>query len=71
MRPHLYKRPCPSVGWLVGWLVGRSVMLLSKSRKKEGLGGRRHEEEGGIGRKEGRGGRRDKESEKVKKLLKK
>ena len=31
MRPHLYKRPCPLVGWLVGRLVGRLVMLLSKS----------------------------------------
>ena len=24
---HLYKRPCPSVGWLVGWLVRPSVTL--------------------------------------------
>ena len=37
MRPHLYKRSCPLVGWLVGRLVrpsvGRSEMLLSKSLK--------------------------------------
>ena len=67
MRPHLYKRPCPSVGPL----VGPSVMLSSKSMKngllrilndldsagrgKEGWGGRRDEEEGGTRRKEGRG----------------
>ena len=25
MRPHLYQRPCPSVRWLVGRSVGRSV----------------------------------------------
>ena len=30
---HLYKRPCPSVGWLVGPSVGRSVTLSSKSVK--------------------------------------
>ncbi len=29
MRLHLYKRPCP----LVGWSVCRSVMLLTKSMK--------------------------------------
>jgi len=33
MRPHLYKRPCPSVGPSVGRLVRRSVMLSSKSLK--------------------------------------
>ena len=33
MRPHLYKRSCPSVGWSVGPLVGRLVMLSSKSLK--------------------------------------
>ena len=26
--PQLYKRACPSVGWLVGWLVGLSVTHL-------------------------------------------
>ena len=34
-------------------------------RKKEGPGGRRDEEEGGMRRKEGRGGRRDEESDKM------
>ena len=33
MRPHLYKRSCPLVGWSVGRLVGPSVMLSSKSLK--------------------------------------
>ena len=64
---HLYKRPCPSVGPL----VGRSVTLSSKSMKNghfrilndlNNAGrGRKREEEGGTRRKEGRGGRRDKE----------
>ena len=60
MRPHLYKRPCPSVGRLIGW----SVMLLSKSMKNglirilngldsAGRGKKRDEEEGGTRRKEG------------------
>ena len=40
-------------------------------RRKEGRGGKRNEEEGGLRRKEGRGGRRDEKSEKMKKLLKK
>ncbi len=79
MRPHLYKRPCPSVGPSVGW----SVMLSSKSMKnglllnlmiktaldegkKEGHG---LKEEGGMRRKErtrrkaGRGGRMDGEEQ--------
>ena len=54
----------------VGPLVGRSVMLSSKSMKNwliwilndldsAGRGGRRDEEEGGTRRKEERGGRRD------------
>ena len=70
MRPHLYKRPCPSVGRLVRRSVGPSVMLSSKSMKNgllrilndldsAGRGGRRDEEEGGTRREEGRGGRRD------------
>ena len=37
-------------------------------RRKEGRGGRRDEEEGGMRRKERRGGRSDEESEKMKKL---
>ena len=72
MRPHLYKRPCPSVGWSVGSSVGRSVMLSSKSMKNgllrilndfvsAGRGKKRDEEEGGTRRKEGRGGRGDEE----------
>ena len=76
MRPQLYKRPCPSVGWL----VGPSVMLSSKSMKNgllrilndldsAGRGKKRDEEEEMTRRKEGRGGRRDEESERMKKLL--
>ncbi len=59
MRLHLYKRPCPSVSRLVGWLV----MLLSKSMKNgllrilndldsAGQGKKKDEEEGGTSRKE-------------------
>ena len=33
MDTQLYKRLCPSVGWLVGWSVGRSVTLELKTRK--------------------------------------
>ena len=61
MRPHLYKRSCPSVGWSVGPLVGRLVMLLSKSLKNgllrilnvldsAGRGKKRDEEGGTRGR---------------------
>ena len=75
MRPYLYKRPCLSVGWLVGPSVRRLVMLSSKLMKNgllrilndldsAGRGKKRHEEEGGTR------GRRDEESEKMKKLLK-
>ena len=58
---HLFKRPWPSVGPCVGWSVGPSVTLSSKSvkygclgtskdsrwwtRKKEGRGGRSDEDE--------------------------
>ena len=70
MRPHLYKRPCPSVGWLVGWSVRPSVMLSSKSVKNgllrilndldsAGRGGRRDKEERGTRREEGGGGWRN------------
>ena len=65
MRPHLYKRLCPSVRPSVGPLVRWCLMLLSKSMKNGLLrilndldrAGRRkrREEEGGTGRKEGRG----------------
>ena len=66
MRPHLYKRPCPSVRRLVGW----SVMLSSKLMKNQllrilndldnaGQGKKRDEEEGRTRRKEERGGRSD------------
>ena len=66
---HLYKRPCLSVGGLVGRLVGPSVTLSSKLMKNgflrilnglEGAGrggvrdrGKRDKEEGGMRRKEG------------------
>ena len=57
---HLYKRPCPSVGWLVGWSVGNAFVQIDEkwpftdskwfrqcwTRKKEGRGGRRDEEAG-------------------------
>ena len=70
MRPYLYKRPCPLVGWL--------VMLSSKSMKNgflwilndldsAGRGKKRDEEEGEMRRKEGRGGRRNDESEGMRK----
>ena len=53
MRPHLYKRPCPSVrpsvGWLVGWSVGRSVTLESKSGKTR-ISAPAHPSATGIGR---------------------
>ena len=76
MRPHLYKRPCPSVRPLVRW----SVMLSSKLMKngllriptdsdRAGRGRKRNKEEGGTRRKEQRGGRSDK-SERMKKLKK-
>ncbi len=78
MRPHLYKRPCPSVGPS----VRLSVMLSSKAMKNRllrilndldsaGRAKKRDKEEGAARRKEGRGGRRDEESVKMKKLLKK
>ena len=67
MRPHLYKRPCPSVGRSVGPSVGPVlVMLSSKSMKNRlfrilndldsaGRGKKRDKEEGGTRRKEERG----------------
>ena len=39
-------------------------------RKKEGRGGRRGEEEGGMGRKEGRGGRKDGEEGGIRRVKK-
>ena len=70
MCPHLYRRPCPSVGQSVGWSVGQSVMLSSKSMKNgflrilndldsAGRGKKRDEEEGWMRRKDGRGERSD------------
>ena len=84
MRPNLYKRPCPSVGWSVGPLVRNAFVKTDEkrtftdsrrftqcwTRRKEGQGGRWDEEEGGTGRKEERGGKRDEETERMKKLLK-
>ena len=69
MRPHLYKRPCPSVGWLVGWSVGPSVRNAFVKIAENGLL-RILNDSAGRGKKEGRGGRRDEVSEKMKKLLK-
>ena len=70
MRPHLYKRSCPSVGWS----VGRSVMLSSKSLKNGLLRILNDLDSAGRGKKRGKEGgtrgRRDEESEKMKKLLK-
>ena len=64
---------------LVGWSVGSSVTLSSKSMKdgilrilndlvSAGRGRMRDEEEGGTRRKEQLGGRSDEESETMKKL---
>ena len=70
MRPHLYKRPCPSVGPLVGnafvkidekstFTDSKWFRLLDEEkrgmRRKEGRGRKRNEKEGGTGRKEGQG----------------
>ena len=64
MRPHLYnKRSCPSVRRL----VGRPVMLSSKSLKNGLLRILNDLDE----EKRGTRGRRDKESEKMKKIAKK
>ena len=65
----------PSVGRSVGWSVGYAFVQIDENwpftdskwfsqcwtRKKEGRGGRRDEEEGGTRRKDGRGGRMDAE----------
>ena len=70
MRLHLYKRPRPSVGWLVRLSVSWSVMFPSKSMKNgllrilsdldlAGRGKKRDKKEGGMRRKEVREGRRD------------
>ena len=71
MHPHLYKRPCPSVGRSVCPSVRWLVMLSSKSLRNGLLrilndtdsagGGKRNEEEGVTRRKEGRGGMWDEE----------
>ena len=50
MRPHLYKRPCPSVGPSVGWKNG--LLTILNDLDGAGQGGRRDEEEGGKRRKE-------------------
>ena len=65
MRPHIYKRPCPSVRRLKNGLI-----QIQNDLDSAGRGKKRDEEEGGMRRKEGRGGRREEESEKMKKLLK-
>ena len=66
MRPHLYKRPCLSVRWLVGRSVGNvfvkidenGLLRILNDLDSAGRGGRRDEEEVGMRRKEERG-RRD------------
>ena len=63
---HLYKRPCPPVGWSVRWSVGPSVTLLSKSMKNGlllilSVETVLDEAERRTRRKEGRGGRRSEE----------
>ena len=74
MRPHLYKRPCPSVrpsvGRSVGPLVRNAFVKIAEKRilndlDSAGRGKKRDEE------KRGSRGRWDEESEKMKKLLKK
>ena len=74
MRPHLYKRPCPSVRPSVGPLVRWCLMLLSKSMKNGLLRILNDLDSAGRGKKSGKEGgtrgRRDEESEKMKKLLK-
>ena len=74
MRPHLYKRPCPSVRPSVGPLVRWCLMLLSKSMKNGLLRILNDLDSAGRGKKRGEEGgtrgRRDEESEKMKKLLK-
>ena len=63
MRPHLYKRPCPSVDRSVGWSVRRSVMFSSKSLKNGLIRILNDLDSAGRGKKEARGGRRDERKE--------
>ena len=66
---HLYMRPCPSVRWSVGRLVGNAFVQIDENGHlrilndldNAGRGRKRDKEEGGTRRKEGRGGRRDEE----------
>ena len=66
MRPHLYKRPCPSVRPS----VGPSVMLLSKLLKNGLLRILNDLDSAGREKKRGTRGRGDEESEIMKKLIK-
>ena len=63
MRPHLYKRPCPSVGWSVRRSVGNAFVKIDKKRilndfDSAGQGKKREGKDGGTGRKERRGERK-------------
>ncbi len=78
MRPHLYKGPRPSVGWLVGPSVRPSIgntfvkidekcfLWILNDLKDAGRGRKREEEEGRTKRKEGQREKSDEESEKMK-----
>ena len=64
MRPHLYKRACPSVGrsvMLLSILMENGLLRILNDLDIAGCGKKRDQEEGGTRRKEGQGGRRDKE----------
>ena len=68
MRPHLYKRPCPSVGRSVGRLVRNAFVKIDEKcfrilndLDSAGQGSKKDEEEGGTRRKEKREGRMDRE----------
>ena len=68
MRPHLYKRPCPSVPNAFVKIDENGPLQIVNDLDSAGRGGRRDEEERGTRRKERRGGRSDEESEKMKNL---
>ena len=67
MRPHLYKRPCPSVrplvGPLVGWSVGNAFVKIDEKWAFTDSKWSRHCWTRGTRRKEGQGGKREEEEE--------
>ena len=71
MHPHLYKRPCPSVGRLVVRFVRNAFVKIDEKRTitDDGRGKKREEEEGGTGRKregeEGVTGRKEGREEQI------